>query len=342
MKDGGILFLDRASVAENTYKMLGMYEQVEAQHKETSKHRVQKDKEDVQSLCDLLYINICNPFDCSDVYDGHLINLATGLVLPDSDADNLIAAHSIGQLLMQNFIEERLIQKSVPFFDSLHKPKINTFQTLSKPLLFGEERKPEKCNSGILPRLLVASQTRNIDLKNILCYELTAVPVSLAKPDGSLNRGTKSVLLKELEKLEKGIPNLPHIDDLDVAYIIDGMVMIHSMKSKAKVFGEFKEDVFLKLLNLFKLSNVTRVDIIFDIYDTSQNTIKYGEHTLRKKRKMAREIKIINESTRFPHGQDFEEYLKNPQNKSNLTLFLGQSLQKVTQQKIKFGQKSSA
>ena len=71
-----------------------MYEQVEAPHKETSKYLMKKDEKDVQSLCDLLDTNICNPFNRRYAYDGHLINLATELVIPDLEADNLIGTHS--------------------------------------------------------------------------------------------------------------------------------------------------------------------------------------------------------------------------------------------------------
>ena len=40
-------------------------------------------------------------------------------------------------------------------------------------------------------RLLVAVKNRDINLKEVLSYELCSVPISLAHPDGSLRKTTK-------------------------------------------------------------------------------------------------------------------------------------------------------
>ena len=43
------------------------------------------------------------------------------------------------------------------------------------------------------------SKDRDIDLGKVQLYEFAAVPLALAKMDGSLRQPTKSSLLKELE-----------------------------------------------------------------------------------------------------------------------------------------------
>lgn len=57
--------------------------------------------------------------------------------------------------------------------------------------------------------LVIAARSRDIDLRDVLSYELTTVPFSLAHPDGSLSKTNKSVLLTELEKRIQVQPSLP-------------------------------------------------------------------------------------------------------------------------------------
>ena len=49
-------------------------------------------------------------------------------------------------------------------------------------------------------RLVVVAKSRDKYLKNILQHELSNVPLSLVKPDGTLNKGTKRKLMAEMEK----------------------------------------------------------------------------------------------------------------------------------------------
>lgn len=328
---------DRGAIADKTSIMLGMGEQVEAQHKESSKYRVCKDEKDVQSLVELLGTGMSNPFTCDATYQGHLVNIATGIVLPDEDADKLISVKETGQGFMDDFIEERLIKRSVPFFNAVHKPNIKTFHSLSKPMLVGEQKVAVKSDPNIFSRLLVAAQNRKIDLKNVLSYEISAVPAGLARSDGSLNHGVKSQLLKELEKIEKGTPAMPPSAGCDITYIIDGMALIHTLKVKAKTFGQLSDEVLAKLQVFMQLPNVIRTDIVFDIYNTD-DSIKAGEHAYRQRGTMGHEIKILSNNTHLPQGQDFQQYLKNPQNKSHLTLYLGKSLASLAKVKLRAGQ----
>ena len=58
-------------------------------------------------------------------------------------------------------------------------------------------------------RLLIAANSRGVQLREVLSYELATVPYSLAHVDGSLRKATKSVLLAELEKCVEVSPRLP-------------------------------------------------------------------------------------------------------------------------------------
>ena len=49
-------------------------------------------------------------------------------------------------------------------------------------------------------RLVVVSQTREVDLETLFGYELSSVLLSLFNPDGTMRKCCKSDLLKELER----------------------------------------------------------------------------------------------------------------------------------------------
>ena len=61
------------------------------------------------------------------------------------------------------------------------------------------EIKTHPYDRKIFQRLAVVAVLRTVDLRDILTYELGPVPLSLAKPNGSMNETAKSKLTQELE-----------------------------------------------------------------------------------------------------------------------------------------------
>ena len=55
-----------------------------------------------------------------------------------------------------------------------------------------------KYDKDLLQRFLVVSRSREIDLQDVLSYELSPVPLSIAHLKGSTRKTAKSNLLKEL------------------------------------------------------------------------------------------------------------------------------------------------
>ena len=54
----------------------------------------------------------------------------------------------------------------------------------------------------------------------------------------------------------------PSADGHTVAYIIDGMALLHMMKNIPKTFGELAQIYMDKVKELFALPNVIRVDVV--------------------------------------------------------------------------------
>ena len=85
-----------------------------------------------------------------------------------------------------------------------------------------------------MSRLVIVSQTRDIDLETLFAYILSAVPLNVLYPD----------LLKETER-ELAIENLE--DNVKITLtLIDFMVLTHMIcteTSKCETFGELSDDL---------------------------------------------------------------------------------------------------
>jgi hypothetical protein len=178
-------------------------------------------------------------------------------------------------------------------------------------------------------RLLIAANARQINLREVLSYELSPIPCSLAHYDRSLRKTTKSVLMKILEKGVNVPPTLP-ASLLQTIYIIDGMAVVQMVKSGgASTFG----DLSLKYFSYFTAPlslhrcNCTDVHIVFDQY--FEVSIKAGERS-RRGLTTALEVQIGGPSTPVP--KQWGKYITNQQNKINLCDFLTHSLCKLGQE----------
>ena len=93
----------------------------------------------------------------------------------------------------------------------------------------------------LFSRLVVAAKSRGINLKDVLSYELSVVPFSMAHTDGSLRKTNKIVLMADLEKMV-----YVHLKVLQVttstiatAHIFDAMALVHMTKSfGASIFDD--------------------------------------------------------------------------------------------------------
>ena len=112
-----------------------------------------------------------NPFDLPDDHDISqklsLLNIATGVVLPEQASDRLLDATEMGKRSMENLISTRTNTHEVSFWDPLPKLKINTFTSA------GKKMEVKATNDKIITlttvrelfgRLLVVAKQRYIDL----------------------------------------------------------------------------------------------------------------------------------------------------------------------------------
>ena len=81
-----------------------------------------------------------------------------------------------------------------------------------------------------------------MNLKDVLGYELSSVPLSLANPDGTLAKTTKVNQFHSLEPLISVSPS-------NCPAIFDGMVLLQKIPSNLKTFGEISDYLLRKILS---------------------------------------------------------------------------------------------
>ena len=104
-------------------------------HKESSKVRIkrERDENDINKVILTLQTVMSNPFD-EDAYrkDVLLMNLATGVVMPEEISEQLIDAQCLGAARMKLFVSKRINTNEAWFWDPMEKMNIKASASLSK------------------------------------------------------------------------------------------------------------------------------------------------------------------------------------------------------------------
>lgn len=119
------------------------------------------------------------------------------------------------------------------------------------------------------------AKQREINLQEVLSYELSTVSVAIAHGDGSLRKITKSSPMSVLEKSVTSLPTLP-LSFVPTAHVIDAVALIQVKKSAVSTtFGEMAEQYYVHISRTLNQNGRTRVDLAFDQY--FQQSVKAGE-----------------------------------------------------------------
>ena len=94
-----------------------------------------------------------------------------------------------------------------------------------------------KADRNLMARMLVAAQTRDLDLRLVLSHELGPIPWSIANADDSLVKTAKATLLSVLEK---DVPP-PEYVPADATRIVNAMALLQAMVLPTAVQSTFAE-----------------------------------------------------------------------------------------------------
>ena len=128
-----------------------------------------------------------------------LLVLDTKEIAPPAAVDALSRAHEVGQLHIDNFVRERLVERTKPLEDAIHRHKLNIFGQPSKfPGKGAHQVKSLKNDVGLFSRLYIGCQNRDGNLEEFFQHENQACPPALLD-GGGIRQGAKSDLLACLE-----------------------------------------------------------------------------------------------------------------------------------------------
>ena len=249
-----------------------------------------------------------NPFmeDSSD-----LLVLDTRDIADPAIVTTMRGIEKMGQDQYDSYVTERLINRTTPVSDTISK---NCNALFSQPPTRTPSKATQmvaslKSDCALISRLYIACQTRDGDMDNFFKHENHAYPPSLSQL-GKLRLGTKADLTDCLEKLSTSEGEAPPVD----AVILDGAAIINMLRPVgAKTFQDYATLVFLPYIKA-QLANVSRVDIVWDVY--RQDSLKT---TTREKRGKGVRRRVAAANS-IPGN--WQEFLRIDDNKTELFDFL--------------------
>ena len=146
---------ERASITSALKAMYGLQDGEQASHKEAAARRVKRDEEDVKKMMGCFSSGLMtDPF----THDSdELLNIATGVVLPEDVAQNLVRSTEKGRQQMNAFVEKRINSNAVGFWEPIPNMKIKTFSSTNKKIRVKSSDKLVTVNADrdLFGRLLV-------------------------------------------------------------------------------------------------------------------------------------------------------------------------------------------
>lgn len=299
----------RAEYLEVMFAELGLKQSDNAKHGSTRNSELKNSECEAKRLTET-FDNFLNPFAIASSGHNDIFCLSSGKPTSSTVAKDLLCYVQKGEEATEQFIEDRLKQRTIPFHDRMKKLKLKTFVTdaVKKTLTTSQKKTfTVKAERNLLGHLLLLSQSHDINLQELFQYSLSPIPWSIATGDGCLAKTDKSQLMHVLENelITDKSCNVPE----SYVSIVDGNALIRSITGLPSSFGEFAAVLFKAL------PNTEIVHFVTDCY--LDNSIKGAERVRRGQSK----VHILGgSSTKMP--SDFGKFLMESENKQNLIRFL--------------------
>ena len=133
---------------------------------------------------------------------GELINISSGLSLPEEISEVVLSLYSQGSALADCFAKERIMTDPLLFHNAISRYNIKTFQSSCKSVVIKRNNKTKSINvdRNILGALVSYSiqSEKAVDREKALEFPLSSVPLSIANADGSRRQTSKSKLMEVL------------------------------------------------------------------------------------------------------------------------------------------------
>ncbi|KAF7990491.1 hypothetical protein HCN44_000296 [Aphidius gifuensis] len=256
-----------------------------------------------------------DPFDLN-IQTDLLFNISSGKAAKNRTTQFLLSVEESGRKLREKFINECAINP-----DRLEQPikknQIFNFssENIKKKIKVANKVQEIRMQRNLFGRLLDISLELDVDIKEVICFPITPVPMSLCHLDGKINKCQKSTLTECLEE-ELKIHMKKHEETIRLpdfsTVIIDGFDLLHQIVDAPKSFGNLAKII----LQMVVRNKALRIDVIFDKYFSP--SIKNIERELND----GFEAPYIISGPDQTRTTDFKKELQNSQFKDALVEFL--------------------
>lgn len=286
-----------------------------------SKSETEFGEKNIQAILTVIE-NKENPFR-TDVPEPKLHNIMTQEVMTDLIRDQLLHVETTGTERYEKFRQERLVEKSVRFFKTIHRMNLKTFSSIHEKSVarkggkISQKTKPE---DRLKNRVVEISRARGRSMRELIEYDLSP-SYYLFDEEGLMSKSIKSGLMKELESNlideDQKEPNFTE-PSVRTAYIVDVMANVRKISPREhNTFGEYCSAILDYVSNSSKHAH--RIDLVFDSYiDLS---VKDSERKRREGHQPI-ELNLVMEDTPLPVEMD--RFWPSNENKHKLQLLLAQ------------------
>ena len=292
----------RAKYMQMTMDMAGMARgsELNTQHHDLRPAEVTRSEKSVAKALAAVG-SFINPFDVPD--KERLIILSSGATVPNEIEKDVLRAEEAGRSEKEKFITERLDTRE-HFFEPVKRLNLKVMADMSKRVTLKSTQNKVteyKHQGNVAFQLLVKSQEGDLNmvLKQLMTYQLTPVPYSLATADGFLAKTDKTTAFHYLIKTVENADS-PPVDE--TLLIIDGNASFHAMQ---QVPPDFRQ-ICQKLYDMVP----PQTDFVFSTDMYKECSVKSME---RSRRGSGDKIILKGDSTKRP--ADWKAFLANEENK---------------------------
>ena len=250
-----------------------------------------------------------NPFseDSTDT----LVVLHNGNLKTGKSVENLCKIEEAGEKAYEAFVKERFVERTASISKTFPMNNLFIFNTEANR---GKKQQQVTClknDVSLFSRLFIACQNRDGDLDNFFQYENEDYPPSISIFN-ELRSGNKVDLLKHLEK-KADSPTLSEAPQSDMV-IIYGAAIVNALKPDAGMtFKDYAANKVIPRISSL-LSNVKRIDVVFDAYleDSLKSTARLHHGQGSRKR--------VRDNYKVP--SNWKSFLHHSENETELISFL--------------------
>jgi hypothetical protein len=241
--------LTQRSMAVTEMKAMCDIQAGETPANQLKKSRIRRDNHDMEVLTQALK-ETCDPF--SKDAPSQLINIATGKVATAPTSDYLTQTLTRGMKLRTQFADECAVDDK-RFLKTIPRTQVRNFAkenlkkkpTAQKKALGAAENVRDAFGHLITAAAMSDSKP---DLRNILKYPISDVPLALAHTDHTMNKTEKSAFTKILESEQAEVPDEKSVGRVS-ATLFDGGLLMHEILPKhiKSTYSKIARDFMVKV-----------------------------------------------------------------------------------------------